>query len=115
MCKLRPGDEDSVTRTRTACYRHQLFIENPAYAATSRAQARESKRHRRREDAEWAERERERDTARRRAQGKPPRGPGLTDMPCSLREHLPLHGEGLVSALLQPSPNAGNPGGRSRR
>jgi len=49
------------------CYRHQLFIENPVYAETRRAQQRESKRQRRLNDEAWREKERARDRNRTRA------------------------------------------------
>lgn len=51
----------------TTCYRHQLFIENPEYAARSKARDRESKRDRRMADDAWREAERARDRARRPA------------------------------------------------
>lgn len=49
------------------CYRHQRFIENPAYAESRRAREREAKYQRRLADQEWAEAERARDRARVRS------------------------------------------------
>lgn len=48
----------------TRCYRHQLFVENPTYAANYRAQATEAKRQRRLADETWREKERARDRNR---------------------------------------------------